>query len=222
MQQSEIFDVSYTNLTHLENNIPETVKKLNISHNNITRIPEWSTLLSSLLEFHASKNTIAQLPQFFNNPLLKIISLSYNNLDSRTIELARFELLPHLQVLDLSFNCIVEFPVGCCGIAVRKLGLSNNKLKTLPSEFSRMKNLQYLGLGYNEFETVPQVLGECGSLVGLNYAGNAVDENSFKLLKRLNVGVLSVFEGEGIEKFKGDGKKKKKKVGSMNSLDSAQ
>ena len=85
--------------------------------------------------------------------------------------------------LSLSSN-LTEFPTEIYTLAdtLEILDLSKNRLRQLPADFGRLKNLKILFLSENEFTQFPSVLSECHSLTMIGFKANKIDsvlENSF-------------------------------------------
>ncbi len=67
------------------------------------------------------------------------------------------------------------------------LDLSNNRLKSLPDDFDRLKKLKILFISQNEFEQFPAVLGRCEQLSMVGFKANrirTVPEHSLPSLLR--------------------------------------
>jgi hypothetical protein len=67
------------------------------------------------------------------------------------------------------------------------LDLSNNRLRSLPDDFDRLKKLKILFISQNEFEIFPTVLGRCSQLSMVGFKANRireVPENSLPPLLR--------------------------------------
>ncbi|KMV65411.1 hypothetical protein M970_091440 [Encephalitozoon cuniculi EcunIII-L] len=77
-----------------------------------------------------------------------------------------------------------------CNKEVKKLNLSNNKLKTLPAEFGTLSELVELDLSCNEMESIPQEIGNLKSLEVLNLSNNKLRSFPWKLLKLGKTGAL--------------------------------
>ena len=59
---------------------------------------------------------------------------------------------------------------------ITALDLSNNKLKSLPEEFSNLTRLLNINLAVNEFPVVPEVLQRLPTLTTINASSNKIKE----------------------------------------------
>ncbi|CAB1317396.1 unnamed protein product [Coregonus sp. 'balchen'] len=106
--------------------------------------------------------------------------------------------LHQLQSLNLSNNQLGQFPMAICDIpTLTEVNLScnyltntflldGNCLSELPSELGSLQRLGYLGLSFNQFTHVPQVLERLVSMERLCMAGNSLDTlvlQNFRLLR---------------------------------------
>jgi Leucine-rich repeat (LRR) protein len=81
----------------------------------------------------------------------------------------------------LAIACeLTQFPVEIFELAdsLEILDLSNNALKTLPDDFSRLKNLKAVFFGNNAFEEIPEVLGQCPQLSIIGFKSNQIQRIS--------------------------------------------
>jgi hypothetical protein len=56
------------------------------------------------------------------------------------------------------------------------LDLSNNRLRSLPDDFDRLKKLKILFISQNQFEVFPSVLGRCDALSMVGFKSNQIRE----------------------------------------------
>ncbi|NEQ22831.1 MAG: serine/threonine-protein kinase [Microcoleus sp. SIO2G3] len=77
----------------------------------------------------------------------------------------------------LKLECgLTQFPSEILALAdsLEILDLSNNRLKTLPDEFGRLKHLKIVFFTNNDFEEIPEVIGQCLSLKMVSFKSNQV------------------------------------------------
>lgn len=63
--------------------------------------------------------------------------------------------------------------------------LDGNFLQTLPAELENMHQLSYLGLSFNEFTDIPEVLEKLTAVDRLCMAGNCVETLRLQALRRM-------------------------------------
>ncbi|KAL5822506.1 hypothetical protein ACOSQ4_020406 [Xanthoceras sorbifolium] len=110
----------------------------------LTRAPEvgeWENVKRmSLME-----NQITNLTETPNCPHLLTLFLHRNPLHMVTSGF--FQHMPHLQVLNLSYNLLTELPVGISALVdLQHLDLSDTSIIELPEELKALTNLKYLNL----------------------------------------------------------------------------
>lgn len=135
-------DFSAQNLTRLPNSISclSSLTTLDVSNNQLSDLPETITQLPKLTQLRISDNQFVQLPACIKN-LPKLFDLSISNNDF--IELPDWlGTLQHLAFLDLT-----------------KTGL-----KSVPEWIRMLTRLRYLAIGKNPFKTLPEWLSEISSL----------------------------------------------------------
>ncbi|KAI8497012.1 axonoproteinsis [Branchiostoma belcheri] len=122
-------------LSTIPRNLPRETTKLEVTWNNIRRIPEDAfSNLTNLELLHLQGNAISNLP--------------YNALQK----------LPELTFLVLSENHLRDFPWGAIKdkVELTQLSLNNNQLSSVPpNALKTLRNLQRLSLEDNQFSTFP-------------------------------------------------------------------
>lgn len=129
--------------------------RLNISFNEITRLPSSIARLSRLEDLLASQNQIHSLPRYF-------ISTSRRAWSYRPV-LRDVKGLVSLRELDLGHNCLYSIPEELFLGATRmtRLLLAGNKLKNIPSAISELADtLTILRLHDNQLEELPAEIGK--------------------------------------------------------------
>ena len=126
------------------------VTELELSHENITKIPP----------------EIGQLQN------LTYLSLHRNEIDELPPEIGQ---LQNLTCLSLSKNYIGELPPEIGQLkSLTELNLSNNKIKILLPEIGQLRNLSSLYLYSNQIEELPPEFGQLQHLTELNLSGNQI------------------------------------------------
>ncbi|KAG5858551.1 hypothetical protein KMI_14g19340 [Encephalitozoon hellem] len=80
---------------------------------------------------------------------------------------------------------------------IKKLDLSSNKLKELPSEIGALNWLVELDLSNNEVESIPQEVNNMKSLEVLNLSNNKLTSFPWHVLKLRNTGALKSLDLRG-------------------------
>ncbi|XP_074817004.1 leucine-rich repeat and calponin homology domain-containing protein 1 isoform X3 [Natator depressus] len=80
--------------------------------------------------------------------------------------------LQMLTYLNLSRNQLSSLPACLCGLPLKVLIASNNKLGSLPEEIGQLKQLMELDVSCNEITALPQQIGQLKSLRELNIRRN--------------------------------------------------
>ncbi|XP_055398049.1 leucine-rich repeat and calponin homology domain-containing protein 1 isoform X3 [Bubalus kerabau] len=125
------------------------------------RTPEFSDL---------SKNRLVEVPM----ELCHFVSLEILNLYHNCIRVIP-EAIINLQMLtylNLSRNQLSTLPACLCGLPLKVLIASNNKLGSLPEEIGQLKQLMELDVSCNEITALPQQIGQLKSLRELNVRRN--------------------------------------------------
>ncbi|XP_023795471.1 leucine-rich repeat and calponin homology domain-containing protein 1 isoform X1 [Cyanistes caeruleus] len=80
-----------------------------------------------------------------------------------------------LTYLNLSRNQLSSLPACLCGLPLKVLIASNNKLGSLPEEIGQLKQLMELDVSCNEITALPQQIGQLKSLRELNVRRNYLE-----------------------------------------------
>nr|XP_009676922.1 PREDICTED: leucine-rich repeat and calponin homology domain-containing protein 1 isoform X2 [Struthio camelus australis] len=83
--------------------------------------------------------------------------------------------LQMLTYLNLSRNQLSSLPACLCGLPLKVLIASNNKLGSLPEEIGQLKQLMELDVSCNEITALPQQIGQLKSLKELNIRRNYLE-----------------------------------------------
>lgn len=151
---------------------------LKLSDNNLSSLPPalFSPLVS-LQELFLDGNALAELPPgtFSRLALLRQLHLQRNAL--RSLQPTPFNPpLPHLAVLNLESNQLVELPEGLLDGTpqLTTLSLASNQLQQIPEGlFSRLSTLATLVLSHNHLRSLPlRAFQGLGALVRLDLAHN--------------------------------------------------
>uniref|UniRef100_G3TWG2 Leucine rich repeats and calponin homology domain containing 1 n=1 Tax=Loxodonta africana TaxID=9785 RepID=G3TWG2_LOXAF len=117
-----------------------------------------------------SKNRLVEVPM----ELCHFVSLEILNLYHNCIRVIP-EAIINLQMLtylNLSRNQLSTLPACLCGLPLKVLIASNNKLGSLPEEIGQLKQLMELDVSCNEITALPHQIGQLKSLRELNVRRN--------------------------------------------------
>nr|XP_045001295.1 leucine-rich repeat and calponin homology domain-containing protein 1 isoform X2 [Jaculus jaculus] len=126
--------------------------------------------LSDTVQADLSKNRLVEVPM----ELCHFVSLEILNLYHNCIRVIP-EAIVNLQMLtylNLSRNQLSALPACLCGLPLKVLIASNNKLGSLPEEIGQLKQLMELDVSCNEITALPQQIGQLKSLRELNIRRN--------------------------------------------------
>ncbi|NXR59160.1 LRCH1 protein, partial [Rhadina sibilatrix] len=120
-----------------------------------------------------SKNRLTEVP----TELCHFVSLETLNLYHNCIKVIPDAIvnLQMLTYLNLSRNQLSSLPACLCGLPLKVLIASNNKLGSLPEEIGQLKQLMELDVSCNEITALPQQIGQLKSLKELNVRRNYLE-----------------------------------------------
>uniref|UniRef100_A0A8C0UND4 Leucine rich repeats and calponin homology domain containing 1 n=1 Tax=Cyanistes caeruleus TaxID=156563 RepID=A0A8C0UND4_CYACU len=120
-----------------------------------------------------SKNRLTEVP----TELCHFVSLETLNLYHNCIKVIPDAIvnLQMLTYLNLSRNQLSSLPACLCGLPLKVLIASNNKLGSLPEEIGQLKQLMELDVSCNEITALPQQIGQLKSLRELNVRRNYLE-----------------------------------------------
>ncbi|KGL86189.1 Leucine-rich repeat and calponin homology domain-containing protein 1, partial [Charadrius vociferus] len=120
-----------------------------------------------------SKNRLTEVP----TELCHFVSLETLNLYHNCIKIIPDAIvnLQMLTYLNLSRNQLSSLPACLCGLPLKVLIASNNKLGSLPEEIGQLKQLMELDVSCNEITVLPQQIGQLKSLKELNVRRNYLE-----------------------------------------------
>ncbi|XP_075389253.1 leucine-rich repeat and calponin homology domain-containing protein 1 isoform X2 [Tenrec ecaudatus] len=146
---------------------------LNLSARKLKEFPRTAPPghdLSDTVRADLSKNRLVEVPM----ELCQFVSLEMLNLYHNCIRVIP-EAIVNLQMLtylNLSRNQLSTLPACLCGLPLKVLIASNNKLVCLPEEIGRLKQLMELDVSCNEIPALPHQIGQLKSLRELNVRRN--------------------------------------------------
>ncbi|XP_064296927.1 leucine-rich repeat and calponin homology domain-containing protein 1 [Phalacrocorax carbo] len=150
---------------------------LNLSGRKLKEFPRSAAALShdlsDTVRADLSKNRLTEVPM----ELCHFVSLETLNLYHNCIKIIPDAIvnLQMLTYLNLSRNQLSSLPACLCGLPLKVLIASNNKLGSLPEEIGQLKQLMELDVSCNEITALPQQIGQLKSLKELNVRRNYLE-----------------------------------------------
>uniref|UniRef100_A0A8V5GBV1 Uncharacterized protein n=1 Tax=Melopsittacus undulatus TaxID=13146 RepID=A0A8V5GBV1_MELUD len=150
---------------------------LNLSGRKLKEFPRSTAALShdlsDTVRADLSKNRLTEVP----TELCHFVSLETLNLYHNCIKIIPDAIvnLQMLTYLNLSRNQLSSLPACLCGLPLKVLIASNNKLGSLPEEIGQLKQLMELDVSCNEITALPQQIGQLKSLKELNVRRNYLE-----------------------------------------------
>ncbi|XP_022622985.1 leucine-rich repeat and calponin homology domain-containing protein 1 [Seriola dumerili] len=145
---------------------------LNISSRKLKEFPRTAANhdLTDTVEADLSKNRLADVPsEVCNLVALETLNLYHNCI--RTIPDSIIS-LQSLTSFIISRNQLGSLPACLCGLPLRVLNASNNKLVSLPETIRQLHSLMELDISCNEITALPRHIGKLKALRELNVRRN--------------------------------------------------
>ncbi|SES13987.1 leucine-rich repeat-containing protein kinase family protein [Pedobacter rhizosphaerae] len=150
--------------------LAETLEVLDLSSNQLSKLPVDFGRLKKLRIFFCSDNLFTVLPEVMAEcPLLDIVGFKSNQITF----IPPRALNPNLRWLILTNNQISVLPkeIGNC-IRMQKLMLAGNRISELPQELGNCMNMGLLRISANQIKILPEWLLQLPKLAWLAFSGN--------------------------------------------------
>ena len=157
---------------------------VDISHNNLSRIPPEILRLPALDTLNVSHNALSRLPHpisWDKGP--KVLNASHNSIPNRSdpameSKVARKELAPRLWYFDLSHNDLTYVPgsILCCPSLLSINLRSNPNLKEVSPSLSLVSSLCHVGVSTDTVHYPPAFIAKQGSAPLLRFLGEQLKE----------------------------------------------
>ena len=150
--------------------LADSLEVLNLSGNQLSRLPDDLPRLKNLKVIFCSDNPFSELPEVLGEcPQLEMVGFKACRIE----RVAGAALPARLRWLILTDNRIAQLPAALGQRPrLQKLMLSGNRLSALPESLAEAANLELLRLAANRFEALPDWLGELPRLSWLAFSGN--------------------------------------------------
>ncbi|XP_066486458.1 leucine-rich repeat protein 1 [Tiliqua scincoides] len=161
----------------LTRNFPYSLEQLQASYCKLARIDMRMLGLKSLRKLDLSHNCIKKLPETIGDLVfLQELNLQDNHLESFGTTLCNSTLQKSLQSLDLSQNKIRALPVEFCQLQeLIHLKLDDNLLVQLPFRIGKLSQLRFLSAARNKVPFLPSDFAKL-SLDNLDLFGNPFEQ----------------------------------------------
>ncbi|XP_036965304.1 leucine-rich repeat and calponin homology domain-containing protein 1 isoform X9 [Acanthopagrus latus] len=145
---------------------------LNLSSRKLKEFPRTATNhdLTDTVEADLSKNRLTDIP----SEVCLLVALETLNLYHNCIRTIPDSIisLQSLTSLNLSRNQLGSLPACLCGLPLRVLNASNNRLVCLPETIGQLHRLMELDISCNEITALPRYIGRLKALRELNVRRN--------------------------------------------------
>ncbi|KAG7306396.1 hypothetical protein JYU34_009026 [Plutella xylostella] len=193
MQHLNVLNIRDNKIEELPENISllQTLKRLDMSNNNLTNISVTGNRLTSVRADIARGGRLmqhlrdqvqedptdvpqAQWPDKYTLKKTQALTLVSRDLTEIPDEVVAAAADAQVYYVDLTKNKLTSVPVGITRLSesLTQLILKNNNISTVPAELSRCSLLLYLDLGSNNLAELPLELGELKQLRELVISNN--------------------------------------------------
>ncbi|XP_049754947.1 leucine-rich repeat protein 1 isoform X2 [Elephas maximus indicus] len=161
----------------LSKNFPYSLEHLQTSYCGLVRVDMRMLCLKNLRKLDLSHNHIKKLPATIGDLVhLQELNLNDNHLESFSVALCQSTLQQSLRSLDLSKNKIKALPVQFCQLQeLTDLKLDDNELIRFPFKMGQLKNLRFLSAARNKLPFLPSEFKNL-SLEYLDLFGNTFEQ----------------------------------------------
>lgn len=161
----------------LSKNFPYYLEHLQTSYCGLVRVDMRMLCLKNLKKLDLSHNHIKKLPATVGDLIhLQELNLNDNHLESFSVALCQSTLQKSLRSLDLSKNKIKALPVQFCQLReLTDLKLDDNELIRFPMKIGQLTNLRFLSAARNKLPFLPSEFKNL-SLEYLDLFGNTFEQ----------------------------------------------
>ena len=191
--QVQFLDLSDQNLIKIPDDIFQltNLTKLYLSNNQISVIPDDIAQLVSLEVLNLEKNEISVIPEIvFQLTNLKTINLGRNKIKVISPDIAQ---LINLKSFGCAHNQIKAIPIEIGQLTeLRILSLSYNQIEEISDQFKQLIHLKELHLGNNQIEEIPRSIGRLSNLWSLILEFNLISSLPAEIADLTNLTSLNL------------------------------
>ena len=184
-------DLSHKELTSLPEEVTRLTKltSLNLRNNQLSSLPSEIAQLTNLTDLDLTNNQLTSLPpEITRLTNLTDLDLSQNELTILPAEIAR---LTNLTYLHLAHNQLTRLPAEIGGLTnLDTLLLGYNQLTRLPAEIGGLTNLTFLELGFNKLSSLPSEIGQLTNLTVLHLTRDQLTSLPAEIARLTNLNAL--------------------------------
>lgn len=170
------------------------ITNINLSDNEIERIPDWITELQELKVLYLNNNQITNIEKLCELPKLEVLQLNDNHIQCIPEAISN---LCYLKRLYLNKNLLVDIPSTIGELPLlNQLLLCHNQLTALPVSIGDLKNLETLNAFHNRLDKIPDSLGDLSKLSYLQLGFNHLTYLPHSLQDLQSLEQLSAFSNE--------------------------
>lgn len=213
----------YNDTNALPKNL-DSVYRLDLSEQQLTKIPEIVSKLNNLQELNLSKNNLSNLNGIENLNYLQVLSIGMNNFKTFPSEIIK---LKNLKSLSVWWNSIKTFPDEFFSENIKieeldmtsmfefdfksnlnkihsfknltKLNLGNNQIPYLTVQFDKLENLEvfgYIRQNSIDLKELCLKLANCKKLKTVHFSANNIKELPNEILLLESLEELNLFENK--------------------------
>jgi len=174
-------------------------KSLDLSHLDLTEIPQEVFSFTNLEELRLENNKITSVPpQIAKLEKLQRLVLSQNKLTTLPVEIGKLRNLSELYLINNNIDQIPSELADCTELV--SVWFDNNRLKKIPVELANLIELGALSLDNNLIEDMPKEFSNLTNLRSLSFRKNPVKRvpPEYHLIKSLQQGWLGFDSVNGI------------------------
>jgi len=193
----QILNLSRNQLSRLPDSIwtLTNLKKLYLSTNRLITLPKGISKLTQLEELDLSANELIALPKEIGTlAKLTYLALNYNELSALPESIGQ---LADLNTLNLNHNELIKLPDSISKLTkLEQLTLNNNKLSALPKSIDQLADLKQLYLGDNKFTTLPEGILKLANLKELYLSDNKLTTLPEEISELNKLTILDLYGNE--------------------------